>query len=209
VPGHHVDLVDLHLTRQAHVRRLGDEAVAQLLGHDLHVRGAQAQFRGELPVGQVQTHEVEAQHPHPQRLVVPGQHRPGEVVEARRTGLAAIPLSVRLRVVVPVPHHRLTATSRAADALRPAMLTHQGEAPRVIEQGCEVDRVRAGHDDESPSCSLVTTDRSEPSPYPNSPPQASITPEADKSHKRFPDYAASSADFGIAQSGNKSAFPER
>ena len=34
-------------------------------------RGAQTQFRGDLPVGQVQTYEVEAQHPDPQRLVVP------------------------------------------------------------------------------------------------------------------------------------------
>ena len=65
---------------------------------------------------------------------MPGQHCLGEVVEARRAGLAAIPLPVRLRVVMPVPDHCVTAASRAADALRPAMLAHQGEALRVIEQ---------------------------------------------------------------------------
>ncbi len=31
----------------------------------------------------VQAHEVEAQRPHAQRLVVPGQHRAGQVIETR------------------------------------------------------------------------------------------------------------------------------
>src|SRR4051794_30578810 len=130
-----------------HLRCLGNQAVAHLLGHELHVRGAETQFRGDLPVGQVQTHEVEAQHPDPQRLVVAGQHSPAEVVEARRARPAAIPLPMQLCVVVPVPDYRVAAASRATDALWPAVLAHQGEALRVVEQGCEVDRVRCGHDD--------------------------------------------------------------
>ena len=82
VPGHDVNLVDLHLSFQFHRRRFGDQAAAQLLRHDLHVRTVQTQFQRDLPVGKVQTHEVEAQHPDPQWLVVPGQHRAGEVIEA-------------------------------------------------------------------------------------------------------------------------------
>src|SRR4051794_22528942 len=89
---------------------------------------------------------------------------------------------MRLCVIVPVPDYRVAAASRATDALWPAVLAHQGEAFRVIEQGCEVDRVRCGHDDRNPSCSPATPDRLEPSSYPNPPPRASITPEADKSH---------------------------
>src|SRR5215217_1784924 len=108
------------------------------------------EFRGNLPVGQVQTQEVEAQYPDPQRLVVPGQHCPAEVVKARRARLAAIPLSMRLCVVVPVPDHRVAAASRTTDALWPAVLAHQGEALRVVEQGGEVDRVHCGHDDSTP-----------------------------------------------------------
>src|SRR3954469_12396142 len=57
---------------------------------------------------------------------------------------------MRLRVVMPVPDHRVAAASRAADALWPAVLAHQGEALRVVEQGCEVDRVHCGHDDRTP-----------------------------------------------------------
>jgi len=73
VPGHDVDLVDLHLALQFHRRSFGNQPGAQLLRHGLHIRSIQAQFQGDLPVGKVQAHEVEAQHPHTQRLVVPGQ----------------------------------------------------------------------------------------------------------------------------------------
>src|SRR5689334_22112868 len=87
---------------------------------------------------------------------------------------------MRLRVVIPVPDHRVAVASRTTDALWPAVLAHQGEALRVVEQGCEVDRVHCGHDDRSPPCSPATADRLEPSSYPNLPLRASITPETDK-----------------------------
>src|SRR4051794_23521389 len=93
---------------------------------------------------------------------------------------------MRLCVVMPVPDHRVAAASRATDALWPAVLAHQGEALRVVEQGCEVDWVHCGHDDRNPSCSPTTVDRLEPSLYPNPPSRASVTPEADKSQKRMP-----------------------
>ena len=46
-----------------------------------------------------------AQHPHPQRPVMAGQRRAGEVVEASRTRLAAVALPVGLPVVAAVPDH--------------------------------------------------------------------------------------------------------
>src|SRR3954471_16736850 len=63
VPGHDVDLVDLHLTLQPHGRGFGNQAAAQLLGHGVHVRPVEAQFLGDLAVRKVQAHEVQAQHP--------------------------------------------------------------------------------------------------------------------------------------------------
>src|SRR5829696_1042485 len=42
VPGHHVDLIDLHLAFQPHLGSLGDQTAAQLFGHGLHVGRAQA-----------------------------------------------------------------------------------------------------------------------------------------------------------------------
>src|SRR4051794_33239311 len=167
-----------------HLRCLGNQAVAQLLGHELHVRGAETQFRGDLPVGQVQTHEVEAQHPDPQRLVVPGQHCPAEVVKARRARLAAIPLPMRLRLVMPVPDHRVAAASRVTDALWPAVLAHKAKhfasSSRDARLTGSTVAMMTG-----PPCSPATADRLKPSSYLNPPPQASITPEADKSLTRY------------------------
>jgi len=105
VPGHDVDLVNLHLALQFHRRRFGDQPSAQLLRHGLHVRDGQAQLIRDLPVGEVQAHEIQAQHPDPQRLMMAGQHRAGEVVEAGRARLASVTLTVRLRLIAPVPDH--------------------------------------------------------------------------------------------------------
>ncbi len=146
VPGHHVDLVDLHLAFERHLRRFGDQSAAQLLRHRMHVRSSQAQLACDLPAGKVQTHEVEAQHPHAQRLMVPGQHRAGQIVEVGRTGLAPVALPTRLRVVAPVPDHRGTAAPRAARTFRPAVLAHKGEALRVVYQSGKIDQVECRHD---------------------------------------------------------------
>jgi hypothetical protein len=50
VPGHDVDLIDLHLALQPHGWSLGDQAAAQLLGHGLRIRPVEAQLLGDLPV---------------------------------------------------------------------------------------------------------------------------------------------------------------
>src|SRR5215210_1413990 len=146
VPGHHVNLIDLHLTLQPGCWDFGHEATAQMFRHRLHVGRAQAQLQGDLPVREVQAHEVEAQHPHPQRLMVSGQRRAGEVVKAPGARLAPIALPVRLRVVAPVADHPITATPGTAHALRPTMLAHQREAFGVIQQPREVDQIRCRHD---------------------------------------------------------------
>ena len=44
VPGHDVDLVDLHLALQFYRRRFGDQPAAQLLRHRLRIRSIQAQL---------------------------------------------------------------------------------------------------------------------------------------------------------------------
>ena len=139
MPGHDVDLVDLHRTFQCRYRDLGRQPVAQLLGHELHVRAGEPQLQGDLPVGEVQAHEVQAQHPDPQRLVMPGQHRAGEVVEAPRAALAAVALPVRLAVVAPVADHRGAAAPGAAHAFWPAALAHEGKALGVVHQARKVD----------------------------------------------------------------------
>ena len=140
MPGHDVDLVDLHLTLQPHGRGLGNQAAAQLLGHGVHVRPVEAQFLGDLAVREVQAHEVQAQHPDPQRLVMAGQHRAGEVVEPPRAFLAAVALPARLAVVAPVADHRGSIALGATHAFWPAVLAHEGEAFGVVHQAGQVDQ---------------------------------------------------------------------
>src|SRR6476659_8868046 len=145
VSSYDVDLIDLHLAFQRCRWDLGRQSVAQLLGHELHIRAGEAQFLSDLPVGEVEAHEVEAQHPDPQRLMMPGQHSAGEIIKATRTGLAPIPLPVRLRVVAAVAHHGGTAATGAAHALRPAMLPHQGEALGIVDQRGKIDQAQYRH----------------------------------------------------------------
>jgi hypothetical protein len=85
---------------------------------------------------------LQAQHPNPQRLVMAGQHRAGEVVEAPRTFLAALALPVRLVVVAPVADHRGSIAPGATYAFWPAVLGHEGEALGVVQQAGQVDQAR-------------------------------------------------------------------
>ena len=119
---------------------------AAVARHGVHVRHVEAQFLGDLTVRKVQTHEVQAQHPDPQRLVMPGQHRAGEVVKAARTRLAPISLPVSLGLVKAIADYGTAAAGRAADTFRPAMLAHQGEALGIVDQRTRVDQIRGGHD---------------------------------------------------------------
>jgi hypothetical protein len=77
---------------------------------------------------------------HPQRLVMPSQHRVGEVVEAPRACLAAVALPVRLAVVVPVADHRGGIAPGATHAFWPAVLAHEGKALGVVHQAGQVDQ---------------------------------------------------------------------
>src|SRR4051812_32080198 len=185
VAGHHVNLIDLHLTLQPGCWDFGHEATAQLFRHRLHVGRAQPQLQGDLPVREVQPHEVEAQHPPPQRLMVSGQHCAGEVVEAPGAGLTAIALPSALRVVTPVPDNREAVTPRTTYAIGPAMLAHQGEALGVVQKSREVDQIGCSHDDGGSSrkpdgclCSSYHTR------CPAGTLSKPTTPEADKSHAK-------------------------
>jgi len=122
-----------------------------------------------LEVGKVQAHEVEAQHPDPQRLVVPGQHRAGQVVETSGARLAPVTLPVRLRVVAPVPDHRTAVAGRTAHALRPAMLAHHREALGIVHQARKVDQVRCSHDGGASSREQATYSRLRPRTRPPQP----------------------------------------
>jgi hypothetical protein len=142
VPGCDIDLVDLDFAVEDHSRGSGGKPLPQLLGHHLHVRGAKVELLGDLPVREVEAHEVQAQNPDPQRLVVPGQNGPGQVVEAAAAGRAAITLAVRLGIIPAMAGDRGALAVQTANAVGPAMLAHQLVALRVVDQRRQVHQRR-------------------------------------------------------------------
>src|SRR4051794_25121392 len=76
VAGDDVELVELDVPAQDDVGRLRHDAVAQHLGHGLDVALAQAQFVRDLAVRQVHPHEVGAQDPGRDRLMMSGKDGP-------------------------------------------------------------------------------------------------------------------------------------
>ena len=140
VPGDHIDFVDLDLALQPRSRDLGDQTAAQLVRHDLHVACIEVEFLGDLLVRQVQAHKIEAQDPDPQRLVMAGKDRAGEIIEARQAGCAPVALAFALPIVMAMACNLLTMALRAAHALGPAQTPDRVEALGLIDQGLEVDQ---------------------------------------------------------------------
>jgi hypothetical protein len=107
----------------------------------------QAEFPGDLKIGEVQSHEIQAQYPDPERLVMACQDRPGQIIEATAAAIATVALAVRLFLIMTVTDHRMARTARTANAIGPTMLTDQIEALAVIDERGEVDQLRDSHDD--------------------------------------------------------------
>ena len=55
----------------------------------------QAQLLCNLSVGEIQPHEIQAQYPSPQRLMMAGQRRVREIVETKLAIVAKIALAMR------------------------------------------------------------------------------------------------------------------
>src|SRR3954468_837349 len=137
---------------------------------------------------EVQTHKVEAEHPHPQRLMVSGQHCPGEVVETPGARLAPIALPMRLGVIAPVADHRIAAAAGTAYTLAPALLAYQREALGIVQQGREIDQIDGWHDGGGSSHEPVSYSRSRLQARPPSAPRLSPDPttlNGDKSLRCF------------------------
>ena len=99
VARHHIDLVDLDHALKLDVRSLRAQAFAQGRRHRLDVILVQIQFAGDLAVGKIEAHEIQAQNPDAERLMMAGQDRAAQIVEASAATFAAITLPVLLRVI--------------------------------------------------------------------------------------------------------------
>src|SRR3954447_22316227 len=140
VPGDDVELVELDVAAQDDVGRLRHDAVAQHLGHGLDVALAHTEFLRDLTVRQVHSHEVRAQDPGRDGLMMSGQNGSRQVIEAILAGLAQVALSVPLAIVMAVADHAFAAAVEADNAVRPAELTNDFIALRFVEQGRQLDQ---------------------------------------------------------------------
>ena len=75
VARHHVDLVNLDNTGKLDVGGFGEQALTQARRHGLGVVLMQTEFVGDLTVGEIEPHEIQAQYPNAQRLMMAGQDR--------------------------------------------------------------------------------------------------------------------------------------
>jgi hypothetical protein len=107
----------------------------------------QTQFPSDLEIGEIQTHEIQAQDPDPQRLMVAGQNCPGQVIEATAAFFATVALAVALCFIVTIADHRMARTARTLNAVGPSVLTDPLVALLVINERSEVDQLRDGHGD--------------------------------------------------------------
>jgi hypothetical protein len=71
-------------------------ALTQLAGHCLNIARCQIQFRCNLFVRKVQTHEVQTQHPDPHRLMMSFKNGVTQNIELLPTRMTLIPLPLSL-----------------------------------------------------------------------------------------------------------------
>src|SRR3954465_6018113 len=140
VSGDNVELVELNVAAQDHLGCRRHDAVAQHLGHGLGVALAQTEFLRDLTVRQVHSHEVRAQDPGRDGLMMSGQNGSRQVIEAILACLAQVSLSVSLAIVMAVADHSCATTVKADNAVRPAELTNDVIALRFVEQGRQLDQ---------------------------------------------------------------------
>ena len=88
----------------------------------------------ELPPNQpTNFDQIQTQDPNPQRLMVPCQHRPGQIVKIALAPLTPIFLSRRLGGVPTLLRDRRRTAMRTADPVRPPQLANGFVALGVIQ----------------------------------------------------------------------------
>ena len=93
----------------------------------------------DLFIREIQPHEIQAEDPDAQRLVMAGKDRPGQVVEVFPTGLAVVATSLRLGRIVTLFRDPRGVAMRTSYALRPAQLADRLKTLQVVDEVLNVD----------------------------------------------------------------------
>ena len=98
----------------------------------------QIQLLSNLFIREIQPHQIEAEDPGPQGSMVPGEDRPGQVIEAPLTGRALVSLPRRLGLVVPLLGDLRGDAVRTGHSVWPAHLPDGLEAFTIVDEVLDV-----------------------------------------------------------------------
>jgi hypothetical protein len=137
-----IEFVALNLTAQLWLPFAGNDASTQLHGHLVDFTRRKVELLCDLFLGEIQPHQIEAEHPDPQRSVVSGENRPGQIIEIPAALTAVIPLTGALSVIAPAFLYVPGLTVRTLHPVGPAHLADGLITLVIINQ-----LLQADHDD--------------------------------------------------------------
>jgi hypothetical protein len=132
-----VNFVAFNFSTELEGGLFGIHSRAQGFGHILNVILVQIQLGCDLHVRQIQAHQVKAQYPNSQWLVVPLEDSPAQIVEIGATALAVVPLTSWLGLVVSVSNHLTAAAIRAAYTVWPPDIADGVKAFGIIDKSVD------------------------------------------------------------------------
>ena len=138
---HHIDFVALDLPFESDWRTPINDPLTKLLDHRLDVVAVHVEFLGDLQARQIQAHEVEANYPGAQGLVMAGEDGSGEVVKPSLTSVAEETLAMRLGVVTSIFDDGFGRAMGTGDEVGPSHLSDGLEALGVVDEIPDVDHV--------------------------------------------------------------------
>ncbi len=150
MPSYHIYFIALNFPLQQWLWLLGHNAFPKLGSHLMGVGYSQVQFLGNLLIGEIQPHEIQAQNPNPQGLMMASENRAGQIVKTLPAVLALVPTTLGLGIVSALPGDALQTAFRAGYSLRPSYFTDFLVALGVIDQILDIhdeSSIRLGESD--------------------------------------------------------------
>lgn len=127
-----IDFIAFNFAFQLHWLTSLMHELPQLCGHRLCGVLVQSQFLSNLHVRQVQSHEVETQHPDLERLMMSFKYRSRQIIKAFLTAMTLIPLSSPLLRMVPSLFVPVKVAMGTTDTLQPSQLSYHRRALAII-----------------------------------------------------------------------------
>jgi len=128
-----VDFVTFNFSRELEGGLSGIHSRTQGFGHVLNVVFVQVKLGCNLQVRQIEAHQVKAQYPDPQGLMVAFEDGSGKIVEVAATALAMIPLASRLGLIMSMPNNLAAAAIRAPCTVWPSDVADSFKAFGIID----------------------------------------------------------------------------